>query len=42
VVTAEELAARAAVVGASPDLRALLEQLRRRARPALERMPPVP
>ena len=42
MVTAEELAARAAVVGASPDLRALLDQLRRRARPVLERMPPVP
>ena len=42
MVTAEELVARAAVVGASPDLRALLDQLRRRARPVLERMPPVP
>ena len=42
MVTAEELAARVAVVGASPDLRALLDQLRRRARPVLDRMPPVP
>jgi hypothetical protein len=42
VVTAEELAARAQVVRESPDLRALLEHLRRRAQPLLERMPPIP
>jgi len=42
VVTAEELAARAALVDGSPDLRALLEHLRRRAQPLLERMPPIP
>jgi len=42
MVTAEELAARAAVVSGSADLRALLEQLRRRAQPVLERMPPMP
>lgn len=42
MVTAEELAARAAVISGSDDLRALLEQLRRRAQPVLERMPPMP
>ena len=42
MVTADELAARASVVSASPELRALLEQLRRRAQPLLERMPPIP
>jgi len=42
MVTAEELAARAALIGESPDLRALLEQQRLRARPLLERMPPIP
>ena len=42
MVTAEELVARAAVVAESADLRALLEQLRRRAQPLLARMPPIP
>jgi len=42
VVTAEELAARAEVIGESEDLRALLTNLRERARPVLERMPVVP
>ena len=42
MVTAEELVARAAVVADSADLRALLEQLRRRAQPLLARMPPIP
>jgi hypothetical protein len=42
VVTAEELAARAAAVAAAPDLSGLLQQLRARAQPLLERMPPVP
>jgi hypothetical protein len=42
VVTAEELAARARVVRESQDLRALLEHLRRRAQPLLERMPTIP
>jgi len=42
VVTAEELAARAEAVSGATDLRALLEQLRQRAQPVLERMPPVP
>ena len=42
MVTAEEMAARAAEVGGSADLRALLAHLRERARPLLERVPPVP
>jgi hypothetical protein len=42
VVTAEDLAARAQVVSRSSDLTALLEHLRARARPLLERMPPIP
>jgi hypothetical protein len=42
VVTAEELAARAEIVKGAPDLRALLEHLRARARPIIERMPTVP
>ncbi|HYX81353.1 MAG TPA: heparinase II/III family protein [Gemmatimonadales bacterium] len=42
MVTAEELAARAAEVRASSDLRALLAHLRERARPVLARMPIVP
>ena len=42
MVTAEELAARAAVVGESDDLRALLTYLRERAQPVVERMPVVP
>ena len=42
MVTAEALAARAEVVRGSADLRALLAQLRERARPVLDRMPIVP
>lgn len=42
MVTAEELAARRQVIGGSRDLQALLAHLRERARPILERMPPVP
>ncbi|HEY7193052.1 MAG TPA: heparinase II/III family protein [Gemmatimonadales bacterium] len=42
MVTAEELAARAAAIDESNDLRALLTHLRERARPVLERMPTVP
>lgn len=42
MVTAEELSARAQLVNDSPELRALLEHLRQRARPILERMPAVP
>ena len=42
MVTAEELAARAALISGSADLRALLEHLRGRAQPLIERMPPVP
>lgn len=42
MVTAEALAARAALVNDSADLRALLEQLRLRAQPLIERMPPIP
>ena len=42
MVTAEELVARRETVNASPALRALLEHLRRRAQPVIERMPPVP
>jgi hypothetical protein len=42
VVTAEELSARAQLVNESPELRALLEHLRRRAQPVLERMPAIP
>lgn len=41
-MTAEQLAARAQIIGASPDLRALLDRLREAARPLLERMPPIP
>ena len=41
MVTAEELAARAAVLDA-PDLQGLLAHLRERARPLLDRMPVVP
>lgn len=42
MVTAEELVARRETVQGSADLRALLEHLRQRARPVIERMPPVP
>ena len=42
MVTAEELAARAALISRSADLRALRDELRRRAQPVIERMPPVP
>ena len=42
MVTAAELAARRQVVSASRDLQALLEHLRARARPVLERMPTIP
>ncbi len=42
MVTAEELAARAAIVSGASDLRALLDHLRQRAQPVIERMPPVP
>ncbi len=42
MVTAEQLAARARIIGGSPDLRALLDHLREAAQPLLERMPPIP
>ncbi|HET9386674.1 MAG TPA: heparinase II/III family protein, partial [Gemmatimonadales bacterium] len=42
MVTAEELAARTAVINGSSDLTALREELRRRAQPVLERMPHIP
>ena len=42
MVTADELSARARLVNDSPGLRALLEHLRQRAQPVLERMPAVP
>ena len=42
MVTAEELAARREAVAGSPDLRALLDHLRTRAQPVIERLPPVP
>jgi len=42
MVTAEELAARRRVIGESRDLQALLAHLRERARPVLDRMPPIP
>jgi hypothetical protein len=42
VVTADALAARGEEIRASADLRALLEHLRERARPLLERMPIIP
>jgi len=42
VVTAEELAARAAVVRGSSDLRALLAHLRERAQPVMQRLPVIP
>ena len=42
MVTADELAARRRVIGESQDLQALLAQLRERARPVLDHMPPIP
>jgi hypothetical protein len=42
VVTAEELATRAALIRDSADLQALLRHLRERASPLLERMPIIP
>jgi len=41
-VTAEDLAARRAVIAGAPDLKALLTHLRERAAPTLARMPPLP
>ena len=42
MVTAEEIAARRAVIGDAPALRALRDHLRTRAQPLLERLPPIP
>ncbi|MGH7531360.1 MAG: heparinase II/III domain-containing protein [Gemmatimonadales bacterium] len=42
MITSEELAARRAEIAAAPDLRALLTDLRERARPLLERPPAIP
>jgi hypothetical protein len=42
VVTAEELAARRRAIAGSQDLQALLAHLRERARPLVERAPPIP
>ena len=39
MVTAEDLAARRAVIAGAPDLKALLTHLRERAAPTLARMP---